>query len=140
MEIATGHPEDHPGSGATPLPLDASMSPGVQAPTAIQPGQLDGPTWPGRDVRGEYREQMAAPLAECEAAMGAGMAAETDRRARYAAGILPTGAAYGDTMTLAGGSLDPGAGTGETQPAGYFYDPPRLGAPETYTGNEPGGG
>ena len=137
FDIATGTYTE-----ATALqPLDASGLPGVAPPTAIVPGQLSGPTYPAMDTTAMFQQQMAAGEADVRAAQSAGMAAEHDRRAHYGADILPAGAAYGDTMTLDGGSLDPGAGGGETLPAGWFYDPPRLGAPETYTaaGNEPPG-
>jgi hypothetical protein len=72
------------------------------------------------------------------------MSAETDRRHHYEGCILPLGAAYGDGMSFPPNGNDPGVGSlgsGETLPFGNFYDPPRVGAPETYlannTGNEP---
>jgi hypothetical protein len=98
--IATGETESHPGSGATPLPYDPGLSPGVAPPTMIVMGQLSGPTVPGRDTTGEYQSQMAAAEAECHAAQSAGMSAENDRRAGYDRSILPAGATYGDTMTI----------------------------------------
>jgi hypothetical protein len=137
MEIATGRPEEHP----TPLPLQDS-GPGI-TPLAGLPVTSGSGTEQGgvRDTAGERLSALAAAEADVRAAQAAGMSAEHDRRAHYAADILPIGAAYGDTMTLDGGSLDPGAGGGVTLPAGFFYDPPRLGAPETYVaaGNEPQG-
>ena len=51
------------------------------------------------------------------------------------------GSVIGDLMTLPPSPLDPGVGSlGTTDPSGAFYDPPRGGAPQTYTntGNEPG--
>lgn len=115
-------------SGPTPdpvHPIDASATPGVQAPTAIQPGQLTGPTYPGRDTAGEYAATMAAAGAECAAAMGPGMAAEDGRRDHYQRQILPLGNTYGDLVDFPASPLDPGAGVGNTTPTGAFFDPPR---------------
>jgi hypothetical protein len=44
-------------------------------------GQLSGPTVPAAVV--DYQAQMAGVEAECRAASGAGMRAETDRRTHY---------------------------------------------------------
>lgn len=94
---------------------------------------------PARDLTGERLGQLAGYEQDITAAMQSGMAAEDGRRQHYGQDILPQGAAYGDFMTLDGGALEAGAGGGEALPVAYFYDPPRLGAPETYTaaGNEP---
>jgi hypothetical protein len=59
---------------------------------------------------------------EAAAAMHAGMAADADRRGRYATTMSPLGASYGDDMAL------PGYGSGGTV-AGSWYDPPRSGTP-----------
>jgi hypothetical protein len=137
VKIATGTPEDHP----TPLPLDSSASPGVQQPTAIQPGQLSGPTIPALDTVAMNLEQQRQGEADCAAAMTAGMTADQERRAFYEADIKPLGSNYGIGMTLPPSPLDPGVGSlgsGEALPTAAFYDPPRGGSPETYTGNEPG--
>lgn len=96
MEIATGTPESHP----TPLPLDASHSPGVAPPTAVS-GQLTPADQGGVfDAAATFAEQAAAGTADAAAAMHAGMSAESDRRAHYAADVLPVGANYGDAVTL----------------------------------------
>ena len=96
MDIATGHPEDHP----TVLPLAEAGNPGVAPPTSIVPGQLHGPTYDGRDTTGEYQSFMSEQEAECRQAQSAGQAAENNRRAHYAGDILPLGAACGDPMSL----------------------------------------
>jgi hypothetical protein len=121
VDIASGRPESHP----TPLPIDASATPGVQRPGFIQPGQLSGPTYPARDTTGEFQEQRVAGEADCRTAQAAGMAAEDRRRQHYAADVLPLGASYGDAMIFPASPLDPGAGVGNTAPTGAFYDPPR---------------
>jgi hypothetical protein len=136
MNIADGTPESHPGSGATPLPYDPALSPGVGPPTAIQPGQLTGPTIPGRDTTGEYQSFMAEQEADCRAAQATGQNARNAMLAHYAQDILPVGAAYGDPMVLppvpdnavppAMSDLYPWAGL-EPTPAGAPY----------YHGNEP---
>jgi hypothetical protein len=139
VKIETGTPEDHP----TPLPIDDSATPGVQRLTAIQPGQLSGPTYDARDTTGEFQEQMHADAAMVAAAQSSGETAEHDRRAGYQAQALPLGGHIGDGMTMPPSPLDPGVGSlgsGETLPAGAFYDAPREGAPETYlanTGDQP---
>ena len=135
-DIATG------ASGPTPdpvHPLDASATPGVQAPTATAGQQTPADQGPVRDLAGERLSQLAASEQDIAAAMHSGMTAETDRRSGYAADILPIGTAYGDLMDLPSGYPDAGTVGGLTDPEGYFYGPPREGAPETYTaaGNEP---
>jgi hypothetical protein len=100
MIIETGAAEDHPGTGAHTLPLDQAASPGVAPFGYIQPGQLSGPTIPGRDVQGEYAATQAAALAECSAAQDRGMSAEQDRRGRYGAAILPQGGDYGEQLDI----------------------------------------
>jgi hypothetical protein len=140
MDIATGQPQDHPSL----LPLDATGLPAVAEVTPATPvasgpadaGPLQGGVMPTTAMFGE---QAAAGTADAAAAMHAGMSAETDRRAGYAAGMLPVGASYGDTMDLPPGYPDSGTVGGLTSPEGFFYTPPREGAPETHTaaGNEP---
>jgi hypothetical protein len=94
MKISTGASESH----ETPLPLDASGLPGVQAPTAIAPGEtVQGAV---RDLTGERLAQLAAGTADASAAMAAGMAADSDRRGRYATSMAPMGASYGDLLPL----------------------------------------
>lgn len=117
MKIATGQPEDHP----TPLPLDASNSPGVQAPTPTYPGGTEqGRVMPTTAMFGE---QAASGEAAVAAAMSYGMSADADRRAHYAADISPLGASYGDTISLPGVVSDESkhtgsAGAGGAGPAG----------------------
>jgi hypothetical protein len=94
MHIATGQPEDHP----TPLPLDASTSPGVAPPTAIVAGQLSGPTVPAGVF--PYQDRVAGPEADIRNAQLAGQAAEHDRRSFYEQDIAPLGASYGIEMNL----------------------------------------
>ena len=95
--IASGGAESHPGSGATPFPYDAALSPPVAQPTATV-GQLTGPTAPGAVF--PYAGQIAADEAACHQAQAAGMAAENDRRHGYAGQILPLGGQYGTQMDL----------------------------------------
>jgi hypothetical protein len=101
MKIATGQPEDHP----TPLPLDASGLPGVAPPTVTAPGS-DSPANAGlqvggvRDLTGERLSQLAAGEADWAAAMSAGMSADADRRAHYAAAMAPLGASATDEIAL----------------------------------------
>jgi hypothetical protein len=121
VKIATGTPEDHP----TPLPLDASATPGVQRPTAIQPGQLSGPTVPAMDTVAMNLEQQRLGTADCAAAMDAGMSADGARRQHYETDILPIGSAYGDLMPVSSPPLDPAGPLGEAEPWGATYDPPR---------------
>ena len=95
MDIATGQPEDHP----TPLPVDISATPAMAPPTAVIQGQLTGPTVPAAVV--SYPGQMAGTEAAAQAAQAAGHAAETGRRQRYEAGMLPLGSTgHGDQMNL----------------------------------------
>ena len=115
MKIPTGEPEQHP----TPLPLDASGLPAVAPPTPRFPSET------GRDGSqgGVLKDTSGVDFtAEAAAAMHAGMAADADRRGRYATGMSPLGASYGDDMAL------PAYGTGGTV-AASCYDPPRSGAP-----------
>ena len=127
MKISTGEPESHP----TPLPVDASHSPAVAPPTVREPsGTEQGAVMPTTAM---FAEQAAAGTADVSAAMAAGMAADAGRRGGYERDIQPLGAQYGDLMTLPGGYPDSGTVGGLTSPAGYFYDPPRAGAPETST-------
>jgi hypothetical protein len=136
MDIATGTPETHP----TPLPIDASNSPGVQQPTATAGLLTPADQGPVRDLTGERLSQLAGYEQDITAAMHSGMAAETDRRSGYAADMVNDGPGqYGDLMDLPSGYPDAGTVGGLTDPAGNFYTPPREGAPETYTaaGNEP---
>lgn len=94
MKISAGTPEDHP----TPLPLDASATPAVAAPTPRFPsGSEQGGV---RDLAGERLSQLAASAAECAAAQQAGMSADNDRRAGYQGDMLPLAAEYGDLMGL----------------------------------------
>jgi hypothetical protein len=93
VEIATGQPEGHP----TPLPLDVSATPGVVAPTPRFPS---GPAQ-GTVASADYAAQMAGTEAACAAAQAAGHAADSDRRGRYEAGMLPLGTTgHGDVVTL----------------------------------------
>jgi hypothetical protein len=89
MRIETGTPEDHP----TPLPLDASATPGVVAAT---------PRFPSGVQQGGALTNTAGVdfTADAAAAMSSGMAADADRRGRYAAGMAPLGASAGDQMDL----------------------------------------
>lgn len=124
MDIATGTAETHPSL----LPLDPTGLPAVADPTPVTP-VASGPPDSGPLVTGEmpttamFGEQAAAGTADAAAAMHAGMSAETDRRAHYAADILPTGAAYGDAMDI---PLVPDAAT-----------PPAMSDLYPYAGQEP---
>jgi hypothetical protein len=99
LDIPTGQMTSYDGDHSL-QPLDASATPGVQRPTPIQPGQLSGPTYDGRDTRGEYAAPLLALEADVRAAQAAGMSAEHDRRDHYSVDILPPGAAYGDAMDI----------------------------------------
>jgi hypothetical protein len=93
MKIPTGEPEQHP----TPLPLDASGLPAVAPPTPRFPSET------GRDGSqgGEVNDISGVDFtAEAAAAMHAGMAADADRRGRYAAAMSPLGASATDEMSL----------------------------------------
>jgi hypothetical protein len=99
LDIATGQMTSYDGNHSL-QPLDASMNPGVQAPTPIVPGQLSGPTYDARDTTGEYQSQMAAVEADCRAAQAAGQDARNAMLAHYSADVLPVGASYGDPVDL----------------------------------------
>jgi hypothetical protein len=127
VKIETGTPEDHP----TPLPLDASASPGVVAATPRIPG---GSEQGGvRDLTGERLARLAAGEADIAAAQSAGMAADAGRRQHYLASQTPLGASAGDQMTLppvpsaavppAMSDLYPYSGMEPTPAAAGFEDP-----------------
>jgi hypothetical protein len=95
-------------------------------------------------------QQQAAGEADCRAAQSAGMDARNTMLDHYEAQQRPLGGRIGDHMTMPPSPLDPGVGSlgsGETDPFGNFYDPPRPGAQETSvtpgtsymdnTGNQP---
>lgn len=108
MRIADGQPEQHP----APLPVDSSVHQvAPQTPVATAP---TGPTIPGRDTTGEYQQQQAAGVADVRAAQQAGMAAEHDRRGRYAGQV---GSDYGDAVAL------PVAPDNAVPPAGSYGYP-----------------
>lgn len=135
LDIATGQLTDH-GNVVQPLDPSASASPGVQAVTLREPSPTPGQQGPTMDTAGMYQAQTAADTAALTAAQGAGMSAETRRRDFYEQDIQPLGAAYGITMDLPPGYPDAGTVGGLTSPFAYFYDPPREGAPETFTGQQ----
>jgi hypothetical protein len=115
MDIKSGQAEDHP----TPLPLDASGLPGV----APQPQVFASETGRDGSQGGVATDTSGVDFTtDAAAAMHAGMAADADRRGRYATGMSPLGASYGDDMNL------PPYGTDGTV-AGHWYDPPRSGTP-----------
>ena len=127
MDIKSGQPETH----ETPLSLDSSATPAVVAPTPRFPsGNQQGAV---RDLAGERLSQLAASAAECAAAQSAGMAADSDRRGRYAAAMAPLGAGPTDEMALpvvpanavppAMSDLYPYAGMEPTPAAAGFEDP-----------------
>ena len=131
LDIPSGALSDHD-SGL--LPLDASATPGVQQPTAIQPGGLSGPTQAG--VASVYADQVAADVAACQTAYSAGMHARDAALSHYAGQSLPSGSSMGDAMVIppvevniippANSTLFPYSGD-EPTPAGDF----------PYSGNEP---
>ena len=119
MDIKSGQAETH----ETPLPLDASHTPGVAPPTPVFPSET------GRDGSqgGVLTDTSGVDFtADAAAAMHAGMAADADRRTKYATDMNPIGANYGDDMQL------PEYGTAGTV-AGSWFDPPRSGAPADTT-------
>jgi hypothetical protein len=89
MDIKSGQAEQHP----TPLPLDTSATPGVAPPT---------PAFPSGNQQGGVLADISGVdfTAEAAAAMAAAMSADADRRGRYATGMSPLGASYGDEMAL----------------------------------------
>jgi hypothetical protein len=95
MRIETGQAEDHP----TPLPLDASHSPGVASPTPREPeGTAQGGVY---DATAARLAQLGAEETAWTGAMHAGMSADADRRGRYEQGINPLGATgHGDQLAL----------------------------------------
>jgi hypothetical protein len=97
MDIATGTPEDHP----TPLPLDASMSPGVQRPTQTAGLMTPADQTPAFDAAAVQAARLGGYEADCRGAQASGMAAENQRRDFYQHDMVPAGPAeYGITMTL----------------------------------------
>lgn len=116
MRIEDGQAEQHP----TPLPLDATATPGVQQPTAVA-GQLTP-----ADQGGALTDTAGVDFtADAAAAMASGMAADADRRGRYMASMTPLGGGAGDVLPVSSSPLDPGAGPGEAEPTAAYYDPPR---------------
>ena len=89
MDIKSGQAESH----ETPLPLDTSATPGVAPPT---------PVFAAGNVQGAVLGDISGVdfTAEATAAMHAGMAADADRRGRYAAAMGPLGAPATDEMSL----------------------------------------
>ncbi len=115
---ATGVREGTAPAGAVPATNETPETPDpVVFPGADDPG--------GRD---DVAASVAAAVANAEARYG------EHERDTYA-----QGSTIGDLMTLPPGPLDPGVAGGLTDPSGAFYDPPREGAPETFTGpgNQP---
>ena len=115
MDIKSGQAEAH----ETPLPLDASHSPGVAPETPRFPSET------GRDGSqgGVLADTSGVDFTgEAAAAMAAGMSADGARRDHYATTISPLGASFGDDLNL------PPYGTDGTV-AGHWYDPPRSGTP-----------
>jgi hypothetical protein len=121
MDIKSGQAESH----ETPLPIDTSATPGVAPQPTRFPSETgrDGSQGGVRDLAGERLSQLDASAADAAAAMHAGMAADADRRGRYATGMSPLGASYGDALPV----VEYGA-SGATV-AGSWFDPPRSGTP-----------
>lgn len=122
MRIETGTPEDHP----TPLPIDTSATPGVVAATPMYPS--------GSQQGGVLADTSGVDFtADAAAAMAYGMAADAERRGRYAAAMAPLGASAGDAMDLppvpaaavppAMSDLYPYSGMEPTPAAAGFDDP-----------------
>jgi hypothetical protein len=117
-------------------PVDASNSPGVQAPTATA-GQLAGPTAPGLDTTTMFQEQMAAGEADARAAQQAGMDARNAMLGHYEAAMTNSGPGeYGDLMDL---PLVPDTATPAVQSDLYPYAgmEPTPAAAGFNVGNEP---
>lgn len=98
------------------------------------PGPLS-PIYTGGDNDAGGRSPVASTVAEA-------VANATGRWQELASDTHQQGSQIGDGMTLPVSALDPGVGSlgsGETDPSGQFYDPPRGGAPEAFvnTGNLP---
>ena len=116
MDIKSGQAEQHP----TPLPLDTSATPGVAPQTPRFPSET------GRDgTQGGVLADTSGVdfTADAAAAMHAGMAADADRRGRYATGMSPLGASYGDDLPVRR------VRHRRATVAGSWFDPPRSGAP-----------
>lgn len=104
---------------------------GVQeSPAAhdIAAGLADAPYYPGPlspiDAGGDNdaggRDDVAASVEQA-------VANATARWHEHQADALPQGSTIGDLMHFPPSGEDPGAGVGNTAPAGAFYDPPRSG-------------
>lgn len=146
-DIATGVTTPHD-PGVLPLQDTGSGIDAVAAVTPVTPGLPSNRFDPAAqggvfETAGDQRDRYTAMEAGARAGQAAGQAAENDRRNHYQAQALPLGGRIGDGMTMPPSPLDPGVGSlgsGQTDPSGSFYTPPRGGAPETYlatTGNEP---
>lgn len=92
----------------------------------ISAGLADAPYYPGPlapiDAAGDNdaggRDDVAASVAQA-------VQNATDRWHEFQADALPQGSTIGDLIHFPASPLDPGAGVGNTTPAGDFYDPPR---------------
>lgn len=96
-DVASGGFEAH---GDTVHPIDASATPGVQAPTAIAPNasaREQGAVWDGT---ADFAAVASAGEADCQAAMDAAMDTRNAMLGHYQAGILGLGSPAIDEMQL----------------------------------------
>lgn len=111
----------------------------------IAAGTVDAPYYPGEvspvDAMGDPD---AGGRDDVAGTVGGAVASAEARFAEHQSDTFGLGSTIGDLMTFPPSPLDPGAVgglKGGTDPSGAFYDPPRGGGPQTYTGNtgnEPG--
>jgi hypothetical protein len=134
VDISTGQMAAH-NSGL--LPLDASGLPGVVPPTPVSGLQTPADQGPVRDLTEERLGQLSAYEQDITNVMHSGMTDENDRRSGYQGpAVSPPGDTIGTLMNLPPGYPDAGTVGGLTDPEASFYDPPRGGAPETFTGQQ----
>lgn len=103
-------------SGVTESPAAHDVSAGL-ADAPYYPGQPD-PIFAAGDSDAGGRDDVAATVA------GA-VANATARWQEFQSDTFGQGSTIGDLMHFPPSPLDPGAGVGNTAPAGGFYDPPR---------------
>jgi hypothetical protein len=106
VDIATGAAEQHPNV----LPLNPQPAPDPVTPR-----------FPGGAEQGGVLGDISGVdfTGEASAAMAAGMSADADRRAGYAAGMAPLGGSTGDEMSLPGVVSDLAQHTGGTNATSY---------------------
>jgi len=100
MNVATGTPESHPGSGANPYPYDPGQSPATARPTATDGQQTPADQVPAFDGAADQSARLNAYESDMRGAQARGQDARNAMLAHYAQDILPLGAAFGDPVVL----------------------------------------